>query len=271
MLWIELTRKLSENLKEPFELEFVWRQQHELSKLDWLNLMREEISEEDETTLKAIADRLAKDEPPQYIIGWEDFAGLRFKVDERVLIPRPETEELVQMILEENPHQEALSVLDIGTGSGAIAISLAKACPSWKLTASDLSESALELAGENAKANQVQLELVCSDVLDDIAGSFDLIISNPPYISPDDRDEVDASVQKFEPDSALYAENDGYAIYEKIAQQAPQHLDEAGRLYMEIGYKQGERLKAIFETAFPEKEVSVIKDSFGKDRMLKVC
>jgi len=271
MLWIEATKKYTEGLAEPFELEFVWRQIHSLTKLDWLNLMREEISVEDEAALKAIADRLAKDEPPQYIIGWEDFAGLRFKVDERVLIPRPETEELVQLVLKENAADEALKVLDIGTGSGAIAISLAKACPDWRLTASDLSGAALKLAQENARDNQVQLYFIQSDVMDEIEGQFDLIISNPPYISPEDKFEVDASVQKFEPDSALYAENDGYAIYEKIAAQTPSHLTATGRLYMEIGYKQGERTKAIFEVAFPDKKVEIIKDSFGKDRMIKVC
>ena len=139
MLWIEAVRTLSADLEEPFELEFVWRNLHELNKLSWLNLMREKITDQELNLLTELSERLIKNEPPQYIVGWAEFYELKFKVDERVLIPRPETEELVEMILTEN-NNDSLKILDIGTGSGAIAISLAKARQNWSVKASDISQ-----------------------------------------------------------------------------------------------------------------------------------
>ncbi|MFC4651416.1 peptide chain release factor N(5)-glutamine methyltransferase [Lactococcus nasutitermitis] len=269
MLWIEAVKDLSADLEEPFELEFVYRGLTNLSKLAWLNLMREEISEKEIIFLTELSKRLAAHEPPQYIVGWAEFCGLRFKVDERVLIPRPETEELVQLILTENSMGH-LRVLDIGTGSGAIAVSLAKAHPDWEITATDISDGALELAQENAVKNGVNLDFVKSDVLDNIDEKFDIIVSNPPYIARADENEVDRSVKKFEPDNALFAEHDGLAIYEKIAHQAPAHLTESGKLYCEIGYKQGKAVKKLFEENFSDRTVKIHKDIFDKDRMVSL-
>ena len=186
-----------------------------------------------------------------------------------MLIPRPETEELVALILEENDG-DTLQVLDIGTGSGAIAISLALARPSWKIQASDVSEEALELAQENANQLEAVVDFKTSDVLDQIEGHYDLIVSNPPYISRDDVDEVGVNVLSSEPHLALFADRDGYAIYEKIAQQAPSVLTPDGKIYLEIGYKQGEKVKELFQEAFPNKLVRVLKDQFGQDRMVVV-
>ncbi|MDR0300484.1 MAG: peptide chain release factor N(5)-glutamine methyltransferase [Streptococcaceae bacterium] len=270
MLWIEAVRgHISHLSDDPYALEFVWRQIHHMTKLEWLNLMQEKITDEDFSALTAIATQLRHHTPPQYIVGWTEFCDLHFKVDARVLIPRPETEELVQMILTENKTDE-LSVLDIGTGSGAIAVSLGKARPSWKITASDISAAALDLAQENAKANAVAIDFIESDILANLTGRFDLIVSNPPYIDRADISEVDLSVNSYEPHSALYAENQGLAIYEKIAIQSPKHLTEKGKIYLEIGYKQGEAVKALFEASFPEKNVEVHQDFAGKDRMVSV-
>ena len=269
MLWIEAVKRLTEGLDEPFALEFTYRNLHELTKLGWLNLMREEIVEEELTALTDLSARLKKNEPPQYIVGWSEFCGLRFAVDARVLIPRPETEELVQMILAEND-ESPLSVLDIGTGSGAIAISLAAARPNWRVTASDLSAEALAVAAENAVNNKVKIDFIQSDVLDDVAGKFDIIVSNPPYIAFDETYEVDTSVDTYEPHSALYAENQGLALYQKIAEQAPSALSERGKIYLEIGYKQGQSVSKIFQEKFTNKTVSVHKDVFEKDRMVSV-
>ena len=186
-----------------------------------------------------------------------------------MLIPRPETEELVSLILEENDG-DTLQVLDIGTGSGAIAISLALARPSWQIQASDVSEEALELAQENANQLEAVVDFKTSDVLDQIEGPYDLIVSNPPYISRDDVDEVGANVLASEPHLALFADRDGYAIYEKIARQAPSVLTPDGKIYLEIGYKQGAKVKELFQEVFPDKQVRVLKDQFGQDRMVVV-
>ena len=269
MLWIEAVRTLSADLEEPFELEFVWRNLHELNKLSWLNLMREKITDQELNLLTELSERLIKNEPPQYIVGWAEFYELKFKVDERVLIPRPETEELVEMILTEN-NNDSLKILDIGTGSGAIAISLAKARQNWSVKASDISQNALELAAENAKMNHVNLEFIQSDVMDELTDRFDIIVSNPPYIAFDETYEMDDSVIKYEPDLALFAKNQGLAIYQKIADQAVNHLTDDGKIYLEIGYKQGKAVQAIFQEKFTDRLVSIHQDIFGKDRMISV-
>ena len=206
--------------------------------------LRQEVSEEDEKLLSSIFNQLKAHKPAQYILGFEDFHGLRFQVDERVLIPRPETEELVELILAENPKTE-LKVLDIGTGSGAIAVSLKESCPLWQVTASDLSVDALELARENAKLNQVDISFIQSDVFEVISDSFDIIVSNPPYISENDKNEVGLNVLDSEPKMALFADEDGLAIYRQIIERAAKHLSPQGKLYFEIGYKQGSDLKKL--------------------------
>ena len=224
---------------------------------------------EDQALLDFIFEQLKQHVPAQYIIGSAEFCGHVFTVDKRVLIPRPETEELVSLILEENDG-DTLQVLDIGTGSGAIAISLALARPSWQIQASDVSEEALELAQENANQLEAVVDFKTSDVLDQIEGPYDLIVSNPPYISRDDVDEVGANVLASEPHLALFADRDGYAIYEKIARQAPSVLTPDGKIYLEIGYKQGAKVKELFQEVFPDKQVRVLKDQFGQDRMVVV-
>lgn len=167
--------------EEPEALSFVYRGLKHWDLTQFVLHLRQEVSEEDEKLLSSIFNQLKAHKPAQYILGFEDFHGLRFQVDERVLIPRPETEELVELILAENPKTE-LKVLDIGTGSGAIAVSLKESCPLWQVTASDLSVDALELARENAKLNQVDISFIQSDVFEVISDSFDIIVSNPPYI-----------------------------------------------------------------------------------------
>lgn len=269
MLWIKAVRQLSQDLEEPFALEFVWRNLHELTKLQWLNLQREAISDTDLAALTSVAQRLKNNEPPQYIVGWAEFCDLKLAVDERVLIPRPETEELVQMILDEN-EQDRRTVLDIGTGSGAIALALAEKRKEWEITASDVSEKALELAQLNAKRHQISLNFILSDVFENIQGQYDIIVSNPPYIAFDETYEMDQSVIRFEPDSALFAEKQGLAIYQNIAEAAHQFLNPQGKIYLEIGYKQGPTVKDLFEKAFPTKKVRVHRDIFEKDRMISV-
>ena len=161
--------------EEPEALSFVYRGLKQWDLTHFVLQLRQEVSEEDAELLAHAFSQLKKHKPAQYILGYEDFHGLRFQVDERVLIPRPETEELVDLILAENPSTE-LKVLDIGTGSGAISVSLKKSRPLWQVTASELSVDAIELAQENAKLNQVAISFVQSDVFENISGSFDIIV-----------------------------------------------------------------------------------------------
>lgn len=253
--------------EEPEALSFVYRGLKQWDLTHFVLQLRQEVSEEDEKLLASVVSQLKNHKPAQYILGYEDFHGLRFQVDERVLIPRPETEELVNLILAENQSTE-LKVLDIGTGSGAISVSLKKSRPMWQVTASDLSADALVLAEENAKLNQVDISFIQSDVFENISGSFDIIVSNPPYISENDKDEVGLNVLTSEPKMALFADEDGLAIYIQIIEDADKYLNPQGKLYFEIGYKQGEDLRKLLSLHFPDKRVRVLKDQFGQDRMV---
>lgn len=263
----ELEQELLVAGEEAESLSFVYRALNKLSFTDFVLKLRTEVNPEDCEQLKAIQEQLLAHKPAQYIIGSSDFHGLTLKVDERVLIPRPETEELVELILLENP-ETPLSVLDIGTGSGAIALALANSRPDWQITASDLSSDALSLARENAQSCGLSLTFVQSDCLDAIQGKFDIIVSNPPYISEADKDEVGLNVLASEPHMALFAGENGYAIYRKIAEQAGDYLTEKGKIYLEIGYKQGDGVADLLRQFFPKKRIRVLKDQFGKDRMV---
>ena len=265
----ELEQELVAAGEEAESLSFVYRALNQLSFTDFVLKLRAEVSQEDREQLKAIQEQLLAHKPAQYIIGSSDFHSLNLKVDERVLIPRPETEELVELILSENP-ETPLSILDIGTGSGAIALALANSRPDWQITASDLSSDALALAEENAQSCGLNLAFVQSDCLDAISGRFDIIVSNPPYISAADMAEVGLNVLTSEPHMALFAEEDGYAVYRKIAEQAGNYLTEKGKIYLEIGYKQGDGIRELLKKNFPKKRIRVLKDQFGKDRMVVV-
>ena len=263
----ELEQELVAVGEEAESLTVVYRALKDLSFTDFVLKLRTEVSQKEREQLKAIQKQLLAHKPAQYIIGSSDFHGLNLKVDERVLIPRPETEELVELILSENP-ESSLSVLDIGTGSGAIALALANSRSDWQITASDLSSDALALAKENAQTCGLSLTFVQSDCLEAISGRFDIIVSNPPYISEADRDEVGLNVLTSEPHMALFAEEEGYAVYRKIAEQAGDYLTKKGKIYLEIGYKQGDGVRELLKKSFPQKRIRVLKDQFGKDRMV---
>ena len=261
----QLEKQLQEIGEDPENLTYVFRELKGWSLLDFILHQNKEVTESDQKILESIMAQLEDHCSPQYITGKAYFRDLELSVDERVLIPRPETEELVDLVLKENSKAD-LRVLDIGTGSGAIAISLKSARPDWQVTASDISQGALQLAEENSKLNQVSLDFVESDVFGQITGTFDVIISNPPYIAYGDKDEVGMNVLASEPHLALFADEDGFAIYRQIIEGASEHLSENGKLYFEIGYKQGDGLRALLSKHFPQKRVRVLEDIFGKDR-----
>ncbi|KXT77343.1 Methylase of polypeptide chain release factor [Streptococcus sp. DD11] len=265
----DMERQLEAAGSEPESLSFTYRALNHLSFTDFVLKLQTEAEEADLQLLQAIQKQLLSHRPAQYIIGSSDFCGLTLQVDDRVLIPRPETEELVELILAENPDLP-LTVLDIGTGSGAIALALAARRRQWRLTASDISEEALALAAENAQTYGLAADFIQSDCFEKIARRYDIIVSNPPYISAADKEEVGPNVLASEPHMALFAEEDGYAIYRKIAEQAEPYLTEKGKIYLEIGYKQGAKVREYFEKSFPQKRVRVLQDQFGKDRMVAV-
>ncbi len=263
---------LEQNQLEGHMIEYVFLQRKHWNKTDYLLHMHEPITAEDQKQIDEDMAKLLAHYPPQYLIGSEVFLDYRFKVTPDTLIPRPETEELVEKCLKLTQKQanQALKVVDVGTGTGAIAISLKDKRPTWQVCAVDLSSAALEVAQENAQQIGVALEFVLSDCLDEVAGPIDILISNPPYISQDEYELMDVSVREFEPKMALFAENNGLAIYEKLAQQAPSKLGKDGKIFLEIGFMQGPAVKEIFQAAFPKKQVSIHKDLFGNDRMIVV-
>ena len=265
----DFEEKLIVQGEEAESLSFVYRSLKNLSFTDFIFALQEEVTDEDYKFVENIFIKLASHIPAQHIIGHTDFLGMQLKVDERVLIPRPETEELVDLILTENPKKN-LKVLDIGTGSGAIALALAKNRPDWSVTATDISQDALELATENSKRQDLNLSFIKSDCFSEISSKYDIIVSNPPYISRADEVEVGLNVLHSEPHLALFADEDGLAIYRRIAEDSKDYLNDGGKIYLEIGYKQGQSVPALFMENFPEKRVRTLKDRFGQDRMVVI-
>ena len=261
--------KLIAQGEEAESLSFVYRSLKNLSFTDFVFALQQEVTEEEKEFVEEIYTKLANHIPAQYIISHAEFFGMQLEVDERVLIPRPETEELVELILAENP-EENLKVLDIGTGSGAIALALAKNRPDWTITASDISQAALDLARKNAEIQNLNIFLKKSDCFSEISSKYDIIVSNPPYISRSDESEVGLNVLHSEPHLALFADEDGLAIYRKIAEEAKDYLTGGGKIYLEIGYKQGQSVPTLFKENPPEKRVRTLKDQFGQDRMVVV-
>ena len=265
----DFEEKLIAQGEEAESLSFVYRSLKNLSFTDFIFTLQQEVTEEEKQFVEEIYKKLAAHIPAQYIIGHADFFGMKFKVDERVLIPRPETEELVDLILTENPEKN-LKVLDIGTGSGAIALALAKNRPDWSVTAADISQDALDLSLENANAQNLNLSFIKSDCFSEISAKYDIIVSNPPYISRADEVEVGLNVLHSEPHLALFADEDGLAIYRRIAEDSKDYLNDGGKIYLEIGYKQGQNVPALFMENLPEKRVRTLKDQFGQDRMVVI-
>ena len=265
----DFEEKLIAKGEEAESLSFVYRSLKNLSFTDFVFALQQEVTEEEKEFVEEIYKKLVAHIPAQYIIGHAEFFGMKLKVDERVLIPRPETEELVDLILTENPEKN-LKVLDIGTGSGAIALALAKNRPDWSVTATDISQDALDLATENAKRQDLNLSFIKSDCFSEISSKYDIIVSNPPYISREDQEEVGLNVLHSEPHLALFADEDGLAVYRRIAEGSKDYLNDGGKIYLEIGYKQGQSVPALFMENLPEKRVRTLKDQFGQDRMVVI-
>ena len=210
--------------------------------------------------------RLRRHEPLQYIVGSARFHGHRFKVTPAVLIPRPETEQLVDLIVDENQSSD-LRVLDMGTGSGCIAISLARALKFAQVDALDVSRDALEVARQNAVDLKVKVRFFESDMLlPQPAATYDIIVSNPPYICWSEREAMEPNVKDYEPGQALFVpDNDPLLFYKAIVPYAAQSLERRDRLYLEINQRFGNEVKRLLQdNGFDE--VRIIEDSYGKVR-----
>lgn len=262
---------LENNHQEAYIAEYLLLEKNRWTKTDLLMNFKKQMPLAEYNAYKTDLEKVTLHIPVQYLIGSTEFYGRRFKVNEHTLIPRPETEELVELILKDN-YQENLEVVDIGTGTGIIALSLSLENPTWKVTGLDISKEALKIATKNNQALEGQVHFLESDVLSKFPKNkkIDILVSNPPYISYDEWEEMDESVREYEPKQALFAENNGLAIYEKIAKESTTVLSETGRIYLEIGYLQGESVSQIFKEAYPTKSVRVIKDLNGQDRIIEV-
>lgn len=212
--------------------------------------------------------------PIQYLLGKTSFYGLDFEVNENVLIPRPETEELVDWILESQKSKaesRKLKILDIGTGSGCIAVSLAKNLSDAKVFAIDVSEKALATAKKNAEINAVEITFISQNILEtqDLGQKFDIIVSNPPYVRHLEKEEIKKNVLDNEPHLALFVEdNDALIFYRKIAELAQKNLSSSGQLYFEINQYLGKEMIELLET-MNFKNVELRKDIYGNDRMTR--
>ena len=224
---------------------------------------------------KNIASDLKEQKPIQYILGETEFYGLRFLVNENILIPRPETEELVALIINEearsNKQKAGFKILDIGTGSGCIAITLAKNIPTAIVFAIDISEKALATAEKNAELNEVKVTFLQKNILEtpDLGQQFDIIVSNPPYVRNLEKAEIKPNVLEYEPHLALFVEDtDALLFYRKIGQLAKKTLTPHGQLYFEINQYLGkETVQLLKDLGF--KNVELNKDVYGNDRMIK--
>ena len=226
----------------------------------------DELTAEQQSEYESTVHKRAEHVPLQYIIGEQEFMGLKFKVNSNVLIPRQDTETLVEEAL--RVAKPGMRVLDLCTGSGCIIISLAKNVADISCTGSDISKQALLVAKENAKANEVEVEWERSDLFENISGTFDLIVSNPPYIPTGEIPGPMPEVRDFEPVDALDGKEDGLYFYRIITEKSPEYLTSDGYLYFEIGYDQGEAVSAMMRQC-GYTQVEVIKDLAGNDRVVK--
>ena len=234
--------------------------------------LQDVLTIEQQMKFKELIEEHSSGRPVQYCVGSEEFYGRSFIVDESVLIPRPETEELVLGTinrLDKLFNKQKLKLADIGTGSGAIAISMKLECPELSVVATDLSEKALMTAQKNAENLAATIDFRLGDLTAPLVGErFDIILSNPPYIAFNEAKEMSSIVLEHEPHSALFAEEEGLILYRKLAEQLPAIVNKPALIGLEIGYTQGEQVAKFFKNSFPQSIISIEKDINGRPRMI---
>lgn len=234
-----------------------------------------ELSEKEKSQIHNIVERLTKYEPIQYIFGKTDFYGFEFEVNPSVLIPRPETEELVELIVRDYPQKKELDILDVGTGSGCIAITLKKLLSKSQVYALDISEEALKTAKRNAVRNRATVTFFQKDILkpsetaDSIEEEFDIIVSNPPYVMEKEKAAMEANVLDYEPSLALFvSDDDPLLYYHRITMFAEQKLKKKGYIYFEINAQLGKEMVDMLRM-MEFKNIELIQDLSGNDRFVK--
>lgn len=227
--------------------------------------MDEDITAEQQKEYEIALKKRAEHIPLQYITGEQEFMGLKFKVNSNVLIPRQDTEVLVEEALKRI--QPGMRVLDMCTGSGCIAVSIAKNVPHIEMHAVDISKQALNVAKDNAKLNEVSVEFERSDLFDHVTGKYDVIVSNPPYIPTSEIPKLMPEVGSFEPVEALDGKEDGLYFYRKIIAECKDYLNPDGMIFFEIGYEQGADVSALLQEA-GFSQVAVVKDLAHLDRVV---
>ena len=234
--------------------------------------LQDTLTFEQSERFEKLIEEHASGRPVQYCIGSEEFYGRTFIVDESVLIPRPETEELVLATTNRIGQlfdNKTLKLADIGTGSGAIAISMKLECPELTVVATDLSVAALATAKKNAQLLAADIDFRLGDLTAPLVGEkFDIVLSNPPYIAFEEAKDMSSIVLEHEPHSALFAEEDGLVLYRKLAQQLPALMNKPALIGLEIGYTQGKQVAEFFKESFPQASITVEKDINGKPRMV---
>ncbi|WP_318640999.1 peptide chain release factor N(5)-glutamine methyltransferase [Flavobacterium ardleyense] len=278
MLLRDFRTKFRESLSSIYDLQevdsffyLILNNFHQMSRVDLALKPDFEIDELEIQKWKNIINQLQLQKPIQYILGETEFYGLRFKVNSSVLIPRPETEELVDWILKNNSNKsKQLRILDIGTGSGCIPITLAKNLNNSEVSAVDISRDALKVAEVNAEINKVKVNFIEMDILKTtkLSETYDIIVSNPPYVRELEKQEMHKNVLEFEPHIALFVEDeDPLLFYLKITQLASKSLSEGGQLYFEINQYLGERMVQLLSD-YKFRDIEIRKDIFGNDRMI---
>ncbi|WP_413377911.1 peptide chain release factor N(5)-glutamine methyltransferase [Alkalihalobacillus sp. 1P02AB] len=256
-------------------IEWLLRHHLQISRSQMFMMMHDEVEPEVFAIFCADVKKYSEGMPVQHLIGYEEFYGRPFKVNRNVLIPRPETEELVVAVLQKKQElfreSRAVSVLDVGTGSGAIAISLALEDAQLNVAAVDLSEAALQVAKENAVHLGAQVNFEISDLLQTPIKSeckFDIIVSNPPYIPIGEKATLAANVREHEPHLALFGGEDGYDLYRRLVRELPLVMNDRGLIAFEVGAGQTREVASMLREAFRHATVERLNDINGKDRIV---
>jgi release factor glutamine methyltransferase len=261
---------LEENGKEPEAAKWLLRERLDWSTTDLVRFGRSAMPNSEKEQFKEDINKYLKGYPVQHIVGHEWFYHRKFKVTSDTLVPRPETEEWLHRVLTTLP-DELYTVVDIGTGSGILGITYKLERKNDRVIATDISKAALKIAEQNAKLHEADIAFRLGDLTEPIKNEkVDIVLCNPPYIGVEEKNVMDESVIEHEPESALFAENNGLALYQRLAKELPMIMKDKGQIFLEIGYLQGEAVTQLFQQAFPHALVEVWKDYASLDRVVHI-